>query len=546
MADTLPCPDGAGSINNTDAPAQVGNNTPYQIVAPTIGTWDMSAKDYCADTFDKIQNDRSAEMLNINGAPLNIYKLLGVHEQGDGDITASGTIFGSQPFPGYPVSNMNSTGWRSLQTGSAVSGATYVGVDFGNLPSSQYAAATLPSAQPKLTKIGAIAITQGNTANNFARQVRVETNDGTLQSDGTPAWKRQGVFNLVQSGSPVMLNLQRQLLVKSVRVIPTLFTGSDSWEISGLKVFDSPPTDINNIQDLFFNENRDRDYAKIPLEIKAQYSINNSITDLSKFGLNILDQYSFTVAWSTMTSLLGRPIVTGDIIEVTPELQYDHNLKPVRKFLEVTDTGWAAEGYSPTWKPTMYRFAAQQAIPSQETRDIFGTIDTQKYVVADNFFSQIGVGTQQIDPTPLTQTEEIAKLAQQAVPETGDDIATSTKGAVLPPAAAPVNLNGQPEALSPVSTTQNIYIEDGLPPPDQPYGEGYTLPDATTAHDGDYFRMYYPESLNIAPRLYRFSAVKNKWIYMETDRRIAASSFKPAVANIMQSSGKQSLKKKLT
>ncbi|MDV7390015.1 hypothetical protein RZS08_01625, partial [Arthrospira platensis SPKY1] len=112
-----------------------------------------------------------------------------------------------------------------------------------------------------------------------------------------------------------------------------------------------------------FNENRDRDYAKVPLLLKVQYNPTDSVSDLAKFGINILDQYTFTTSFNTMVQTLGRPIVVGDIIEVIPEMQYDHNLRPIRKFLEVTDAGWASEGFGPHWRPMVYRFQAQQALP---------------------------------------------------------------------------------------------------------------------------------------------------------------------------------------
>lgn len=619
MADTLPCPDGAGSINNPDNQSPDDALPPYVVVEPCIGTWEISGgDDQCALTEAQNQASYAAEIININGAPLNIYKLLGVHEQGTGSIISQGTVFASSPAPGYPVSNIMGAGaWRSSQTGTSISGAAYVGVDFGIDLNAATNKSEYAPPKPNWKKVGAVAIQQGDTAINFARQVRVETTDGSLsvgaitgngtwtatpgpdaedglitisftsataftvtythlgvvtslgvgstagfqhpiislQVTGTFTtgdlvtiplnyeWKRQGVFNLVQSSTPVLLNLQREVLAKAVRVVPTLYTGAGNWEIASMDVLDSPPTDINNIQDLFFNENRDRDYAKTPLVLKAQYSINNSVTDLSKFGLNILDQYSFVASFPVMVGLLGRPLVTGDIIEVVPERQYDQNLKTVRKFLEVTDTGWAAEGFSTGWKPSLYRFSAQQALPSQETRDIFGTIDTQKYMVADSFFNDLGVGPQ-IDTTPLSTTEEINKTAKQKVPETGDDLGVSADGMPGRQPTPPVNLKGQPEALSPVPTKQNIYVEDGLPPNDQPYGEGYTLPDLTSATDGDYFRLYYPENTKIAPRLYRYSAVKNKWIFMEQDRRSAASSLKPSLQKIMQSPTKQGLGKK--
>jgi hypothetical protein len=76
------------------------------------------------------------------------------------------------------------------------------------------------------------------------------------------------------------------------------------------------------------------------------------------------------------------------------------------------------------------------------------------------------------------------------------------------------------------------------------YKEGYELPDVSSATDGDWFRLYYPETTNIAPRLYRYSAVKNRWIFMEQDRRAEYGSARPAIQKILQSTTKQGLGKK--
>ena len=593
---------------------------------PNIGTWDIStANDSCSQNEAQNQASYAAENLNINGAPLNVYKLLGIHEQGSGSLLSSGILMSSSPAPGYPLSNVNNGGsWRSSQIGSAITGTSFVGIDFG---AKLAAPSSLPAnspAKPNWQQVGAVVIQQGDTATNFARQVRVDITDGdtvaqhvsytgtginpTITLDekapnatsafftvqaidstsfsvsmkqlngtiialgtaivGVPfksiyinftisasdvhsagdvftlatdyVWKRAGVFNLVQSASPITLNLKNEYAAKAVRVVPTLYTGTDNWEILAFDVLDSAPTDINNVQDLFFQENRDRDYSTAPLLIKAQYSINDSISDLSKFGLNILDQYSFTVSFPVMVQLLGRPLVTGDIIEVIPEMQYDHNLVPIKKFLEVTDTGWASAGYSTAWKPTLYRFQAQEAIPSQETRDIFGTLDSQKYLTADSILADGLVGSQ-VDVSPLTVTEETLKQAAKDVPEEGSDDELSIMGTHVPNALPPVNQKGQPEAVLP-KYHANSYIEDGLPKNGESYGEGYVLPDVSTSTDGAYFRLYYPESTSIAPRLYRFSAVKNRWIFMEQDRRGVYTSAKPSVHKILNSPTKQGLK----
>ena len=689
---TLPCEEGAGSLNNPNgSPEQLGTNNPalkpYTTPDIQIGEWQISTltPDECANQDQLRQETYVAESINVAGAPLNIFKLLGVHEQGDGSLTKyehiqaspsttwiinhklgeiisiavtsnglavtptsivntpfnstltfnssiSGTanltarnLISSSPLPGSPISNVNSGSfWKSIQTGQNAT-SSYVGVDFGIKQLTNTRSQYEPQ-KPKFTVVGSINITQSNDANEFARQLKVEITDGTTQignitrspgagdgsisslslgsdaSQGTVMfvassadyfevlftslngvtnslgvlevgktfnstivnlkidegavqfsvgdtiqielmyqWKRAGLFNVTQSPDPQVLSFSSPLHVKAVKISPTLFSGTGSWSISQLEFFSNTKTDINNIQDMFFGENRDRDYDKKPILIKAQYTPTDSITDLSKFGLNILDQYSFTAAFSTIVKALGRPIVVGDIIEVIPELQYDQNLKPIRKFLEVTDTSWASEGFSTMWKPTLVRFVAQQALPSQETRDIFGTVDTQKYLVADSILTD-GIG-EQIDLTALTQLEELRNEVQNKVPEIGSDDNNSIGGAIIRSPLPPKNDKGQPSPAT-AQNRQGIYIEDGLPPNGLPYGEGFKLPETTTVSDGDYFRLYYPPETKIPPRLYRFSTLKNRWVYQETDRRGEYSSYKPTVRSILQSENKQSLKKK--
>lgn len=630
---TLPCEDDAGSLNDPNgSPAQTGKNNPalttYTPPSLEIGRWEIStlSPDACAQNDQLRQETYIAEALNISGAPINIFKLLGVHQQDSSSLKNVAAIIASPSAPGSPITGINSgTGsWKSLQTGSeVVSQSAWVGMDFGiktfaNSPGTIYA----PN-KPKLTPIGALYLTQANTPQEFARRVRVEITDGscelsgltmltgdgngaldniTLGSDATEGtlivtalsapntfsvllsktggildlgtatvgqqfkstvinfmitagtvpfsagdvfslrlsfiWKRSGVFSVAQSPLPQVLNFQTPVLARAVRIIPTVFSGSGSWEVLALDANPAPKESIENIEDAFFNENRDRDYAVEPVLLKVQYTPTDSNTDLSRFGLSMMDQYTFKAAFSTMVRLLGRPIVVGDIIEVIPELQYDMQLRPIRKFLEVVDTGWDADGFSTSWRPTIYRFSAQQVLPSQETRDIFGTIDTQKYILSDDLLlSDVGA---QIDTLPLTSSEEISKAAEDRVPEIGSDDSLSIL-AVRAPASSP----GQ-QPTTPVSDKpqQARLIEDGLPPGGLPYGEGFSLPPVTDSVDGQYFRLCYAPETQIPPRLYRFSSMKNRWIYQETDRRGKYSSHRPSVRGILESSTKQAINSK--
>jgi hypothetical protein len=75
-----------------------------------------------------------------------------------------------------------------------------------------------------------------------------------------------------------------------------------------------------------------------------------------------------------------------------------------------------------------------------------------------------------------------------------------------------------------------LYIEDGMPPNGDPYTEGVDLP--TNGKDGEYHRLIYTEG-NIPTRLYRFSAIKNRWVYCETDRRQMFNKQKPSLTRMI-------------
>jgi len=627
----LACADQIGSVNITPPDPPLAPYVPKDI--PT-GDWEISdvSPDHCAQNEQNNQEQYIAETLNISGVPINIFPLLGIHQQGNGSVLSpSARIITSPSFPGYPATGINGPStWRSLSSGSSVVGSAYVGVDFGIKLTPGGDSEYEPQKQ-KWTDVGAVVLTQSNLPGYFAQQVKVEiatgpvtasapafsgTGDGimTLNGAGSDAtqgvltaiaitsttfnvyatlpdstviglgtatvgvpfnstyvnftitagptpftggdafqvvvsyvWTRVALFNVIQSPSPQVLNFQAAVKVKAVRVTPTLFTGANNWEVDALDVLDAPQAgDINVIQDLFFNENRDRDYGKTPVRLKAQYTPSDSVTDLSKLGFSILDQYVFIFSFAQMVFALGRPIVIGDIIEVIPEMQYDQNLLPVRKFLEVSDAGWASTGFNPANKPLTYRINAQIAIPSQETRDLFGTIDTQKYLVPDAILMD-GIG-EQINTVPLTVAEEIGSEAADYVPEVGSDDARSVAAVPTRQALPPANVRGQPAALSNPSPSAhpNYLIEAGIPPDGQPYGEGFALPPIPGPADGDWFRLCYAPEYKIAPRLHRFSIVKNRWIYQQTDRRGEYNSHKPSVQRILQSDSNQSIGKKLT
>lgn len=616
------CQDAAGSFNNPSTPdggiTAPPSSPPKQYVAPElcIGDWSLT-NDINTSNENSYQESLAAENLNISGAEVNVFKLLGVHEQGRlVDLTGAGQALGS----GNPSLAFDTLvgSWVSSETGLAVTQSpAYIGYDFGIRQTSYGQPEIAPDANNML-HITSLRIQQGPIATTRALQIRVDRSNGGYKIDplkvifsgtgnggfgsfnsgaspkpgmfmavalspttfsimftgagGTSVlgvatvgvrfnsligsftitagtipfaindsfsapieleWFRVDVVNLPNVATPALIRLKQSSPSRYWRLVPTSFAGTlsaSSWVIDKLELFDFQQTRLDDIQDTLYMENRDRDYAKASLHIKAAYSPFDAVSDLSKFGFQVADIYTFTTSYATMVSVLGRPIVVGDVLEIPSELQYDHNLRPVRKFLEVNDVSWSAEGFTTAWKPVLYRFQAQQLVPSQEHRDILGTADTQKYIIDDGRFFD---GVEQIQTAPVTVTEANQADASIAVPETGTNIREQASG---------TNRFNQPGTYDGVG----YFVEDGLPPDGLPYDTGFKLPDVAGVVDGAYFRLEYDPKLKIAARLYKFSGVKNKFIYVESDRRGERSSHKPSQLEILNRTQTMPLTSKVT
>ena len=593
--------------NNPNAP-EVTTYVPPALCIPGM---QLQADTPCGSTDAAYAEKLAAEALEIAGVGINVFKLLGIHEQGKMvDLTGTGYPLSSGTAAGSNIASAFDltigTIWRSSITGPAVlSTPAYLGYFFGTKKTNT---GTERYGRPQFLgqNVSMVKIRQSSDPTRRATRLRLDRADGSLTvsavdfmgigngqisniipgynavpgtimavaSNATTfsithsafgpigtaqtatkfthesvsftilpgsvpfavgdmflfstdlTWKRVDVQNVPSSANLETVNFKPSVMSPYWRIVPLEFTGASDplapWEVDQLQFMDYQQTSIDNIQDMFFQENRDRDYASCSLQLRAQYTPFDSIGDLGKFGLSVLDQYVFTVSFARMVEILGRPIVTGDIVEVTAELQWDHNMKPVKKFLEVTDTGWSSEGFTPGWKPILYRFQAVPLTPSQENRDIVGTADSYLFKKTDqSFFDQFD---KQIATLNTEASFENAASAKNDIPETGQD---------------PMDIASGSAVLGTITTPDNhdLYIEDGLPPDGIAYGEGYALPDISTMTDGEYFRLNYPPETGIPSRLYKFNGIKGRFQYVETDRRMEGSSFKKSVRKIMQQGG---------
>lgn len=497
----------------------------YQLPSNFCANPQFSLTDECASNDSTQAESYAAEVIEVSGAPINLFRLLGVHEQGRLiDLTGQGNPLAGGTAPGFLPQDAftdSTNEWQSSAIGAGVL-STFIGYSFGTKKTSggreRYA-----SPQPVRQSISSIRIQQGANAVNRVTQARIERSD-----DGGLTWTRAAVVNIPDTSNFELVSFRASAPAQMWRIVPIQFNGLTAdtpWVIVRLEMMDYEVTRLSNIQDPLLLENRDRDYAQEAVPMKAQYDIIDIQSQFSRFGIDLPDQYTFTVSFAKMVELLGRPIVVGDILELPAEAQYDQNLNKVRKWLEVDDTGWSASGFSPNWKPILFRFTASPMIARQETRDLFST--KRNYVDAsdaDFLEDMIAINT-----VANQATDYIKAMSKEAVPETGTDVTEWD-----------VDRPGEPDMVNETFANRDLYVEDAIPANGAPYGEGTDLPDSPA--DGDYFRLTYPDDLKLPARLFRWSAVKNKWIFQESDRRGQQNSMRPSVRRILESNTKINLR----
>lgn len=132
--------------------------------------------------------------------------------------------------------------------------------------------------------------------------------------------------------------------------------------------------DVTQIQDLIFLENRDRKYDADIYVLRGHYQTQDIDFNLSQFGLFLQNDTVFlTIHINNSVDLLGRKIMSGDVVEL-PNLKDEYALNDfktaLKRFYVVEDVNRAAEGFSATWYPHLYRIKLKPIVDSQEFKDI--------------------------------------------------------------------------------------------------------------------------------------------------------------------------------
>lgn len=469
--------------------------------------------------FDRI----AQEALIVGGAPLNFYKLLGTTAINDPqNLTGFGVPISSPHIPGFDVSRIF-TGvgtFRSAARGAAVTQDAFVGYDFGQMPLEANRAGVQRYAARIVSQL---ELNQSTCEDWTASKVRIE------RSDDGYGWKGVAVVDVVPGRG--VYSFTSSTAARYWRVRPLQFNGAAAnnfWEVTSLLLSESGTPELGNIEDEVLFENRAREYYLTPITLKGRFDHQDAMMEMFAHGMGLTQQMSIEVSFSQAVSLLGRPPVIGDIIEMPSEVMYDQSLNVVRKFVEVMDVAWSSTSYTPGWMPTMMRLMVSPAIASRETKQIFGATYTNKIDAAGVFESTPaleGAVVQEYDSI----IDAIRSGAKSTVPQQGID-QTRTGQPTLQEQQDVAAKVGEAAVAPFIKRQTGFYVEDAMPPNGEPYTTGAELP--ATGIEGAYHRVIYTGTASDIPaRLYRYSALKGRWIYLESDKRAQYAPLSPMVGD---------------
>ena len=278
-----------------------------------------------------------------------------------------------------------------------------------------------------------------------------------------------------------------------------------------------------NIQDLLFLETRDRKYEKDVYTIRTVYNVQDIDFDLTQFGLFLQNDVLYMLFHiNDMVEMLGRKIISGDVLEL-PHLKDFFGLNEdlsgaLKRFYVVQEAGRAAEGFSQTWYPHLWRIKASPLVDSQEYKDILDTIQEGTTTPLKDLLS-----TYQKE---LEINQAIIDQAEAEVPLSGYDtstfyvVPTNPDGSPAEPLGTTAdsgtitsdqtNLSVDSSAVTPTAgySLNNRYLTgDGLAPNGFPVTPGIVFPSDPT--EGEYvLRLDYMPN-----RLFRYSGTR--WCAIE-------------------------------
>jgi hypothetical protein len=278
-----------------------------------------------------------------------------------------------------------------------------------------------------------------------------------------------------------------------------------------------------NIQDMLFLENRDRKYDPDIYTMRAVYNVQDIDFDLSQFGMFLSNDTLFmTIHINSSVKTLGRKIISGDVIEL-PHLKDEYALNDhtiaLKRFYVVEDVNRAAEGFSPSWYPHLYRLKLKQIVDSQEFKEI---LDLPAEEGSDNTLRDL-LSTYEKE---MQINNAVVNQAEADAEKSGYDIshyytlATNDDGTVALTTADETEIDASQEGTNASDVHEKpdrpgyqgylLGVEEG--PNGAPYGMGISFPSLPA--NGDYFLRtdYMPK------RLFKYDG--SRWMKVQDGVRV--------------------------
>ena len=299
----------------------------------------------------------------------------------------------------------------------------------------------------------------------------------------------------------------------------------------GTATADQPTYDAvkeTNIQDLLFLENRDRKYDPDIYSMRGIYNVQDIDFDLSQFGLFLSNDTLFmTIHINSSVKTLGRKIMPGDVIEL-PHLKDEYAANDysiaLKRFYVVEDVNRAAEGFTQTWYPHLYRLKLKQIMDSQEYSEI---LDLPAEEGSDNTLRDI-LSTYEKE---MQISNAVVAQAEVDAPKSGYDIShyytvsTNPDGSIDLKTADQTDLDASNIVTSADEITNTPEREGytgylvgtgDTTPNGAPFGFGIQFP--RNNEEGDYFLRtdFLPN------RMFRYDGAR--WVKVNDDIRMTLSN----------------------
>jgi len=283
-----------------------------------------------------------------------------------------------------------------------------------------------------------------------------------------------------------------------------------------------------NIQDMLFLENRDRKYDPDIYNMRAIYNVQDIDFDLSQFGLFLTNDTLFmTVHINSSVKTMGRKLMPGDVIEL-PHLkdEYARNdyATALKRYYVIEDVNRAAEGFSMTWYPHLYRLKLKQIYDGQEFKEILdlpadadnqGT-DTLRDLLS-TYEREMQINNAVIDQAEADAAKSGYDISHYYTLATNDDgsvaLKTADSGEIEASGATSVDRQtDNPDR----SGYQGYLLGTSDSPNGAPYGMGISFP--TNNQEGDYFLRtdFLPK------RLFKYNG--NRWVKVQDDVRVTLTN----------------------